>query len=78
MIVYEVIKNHDGWCETELVKTLEEAKEICESWNCNTPYEAEYKECNLIEWLLDSLESPLQQLDGEWLEDNLRNVLGGE
>lgn len=76
MRVYEITKNHDGWCETELVKSLEEAKDVCQKYYDTTPYEASYKEYNLVEWLMEVLDGQVMQLDGDWLIDNLKNVLG--
>lgn len=76
MRVYEICKEHDGWCETELVQTLEEAQKICKDYYDTAPYEAHYKEYNLVEWLMEVLDSQVMQLDGDWLLDNLKNVLG--
>lgn len=66
MEVYETTINHDGWCETFLVKTLAEAKDNSDG----------FRKVDLVDWLMDILDSRNDQVDRDWLVDNLKEVLG--
>lgn len=80
MNCYVVTKNHDGWSETELVKTKEEAQERIAAYNRENEETAckyaMFYERDLVDVLYEALDGQNIQLDRNWLIDNLKNVLG--
>lgn len=73
--IYEITINHDGWYQTELARTLDEAQDMCEDYDKNTDYLATFREIDLVDWLMELLGTGPTQLDGDWLVDQLAYVL---